>query len=760
MLMKYTPLFFGALFSLLGPLNAQQNLAQIAPGAWRAHVPMNRCQSIDAGANQLVLASQNGLWGYQFLDFERVPYTTAEGFSSIQPSALRYHQTQNWWIAGYQDGQIDLIKNGKIKAFPDLLSAGISSSRKVQRIFVTQDSAWLACDFGLVLVDMRQEVIRNSVLFSDNPLFTGQQCVDFVTFQNFGYAALSNGLYRFPLGANFKNLTLWEKINDIGAGGVRSLAVFQNHLVYLKNDQTDSIMRWAPGQSPQLVNTGQSSPIRSLRTSQNRLLVVADESVKTLNSSWQVDFSYSEAFGPFREAVISKEGEIFAASDRRGLVIISQNGATGGPPGPETKNVYDLKILEDGTIWVASGARSPTWGPSFRADQMFYRRNGSWKVLRESNDGYAFTHADFVQIAINPNDPSHLFVGSILSGLYEIRDFQYTNITQGPPIPLGQNRPGIGGLAFDAQSNLWFSPSYSDIGLIQQGTDGTTLQNVNFPGFTSVNVPTGDVLVDDLGHVWLASIGRGIAVYQPETGLRQYLTGQFNAGDLPSLSIRTMAKDRNGEIWVGTEDGIRVFSPGQLFTGQPVNGQRIVITAEDGNNELLLAQTVINDIAVDGANRKWIATQGAGVILVSDDGREVIHRFRAGDTPLFSDNVLCVAIDPTTGEVYFGTDLGIVSFRGNATEATGSFGDVYVFPNPVRETHDGPVTVAGLARDSDVIITDVAGNLVYKTQAQGGTATWNGLRYDGRRPATGVYLVFCTNEDGSEAMVTKFLYIH
>jgi ligand-binding sensor domain-containing protein len=203
-----------------------------------------------------------------------------------------------------------------------------------------------------------------------------------------------------------------------------------------------------------------------------------------------------------------------------------------------------------------------------------------------------------------------------------------------------------------------------------------------------------------------------------------------------------------------------VFSPGQMFTGQPVNGQRIVITAEDGNNELLLAQTVINDIAVDGANRKWIATQGAGVILVSEDGREVIHRFRAGETPLFSDNVLCVALDPSTGEVYFGTDLGIVSYRGNATEATDSFGDVYVFPNPVRETHDGPVTVAGLARDSDVIITDVAGNLVYRTQAQGGTATWNGRRYDGRRPATGVYLVFCTNEDGSEAMVTKFLYIH
>jgi hypothetical protein len=50
--------------------------------------------------------------------------------------------------------------------------------------------------------------------------------------------------------------------------------------------------------------------------------------------------------------------------------------------------------------------------------------------------------------------------------------------------------------------------------------------------------------------------------------------------------------------------------------------------------------------------------------------------------------------------------------------------------------------------------------LVYNTKANGGTAIWNGKLFSGERAATGVYLVFCTNEDGSQTKVTKFLFIN
>jgi hypothetical protein len=117
-------------------------------------------------------------------------------------------------------------------------------------------------------------------------------------------------------------------------------------------------------------------------------------------------------------------------------------------------------------------------------------------------------------------------------------------------------------------------------------------------------------------------------------------------------------------------------------------------------------------------------------------------------------------MDEKTGELYIGTDLGICSYRTDATKGGEKFGYVYAFPNPVEPNYDGPIAITGLVRDTDVKITDVSGNLVYNTKSNGGTAIWNGRRFSGERAATGVYLVFCTNEDGSQTKVTKILLIN
>ena len=173
-----------------------------------------------------------------------------------------------------------------------------------------------------------------------------------------------------------------------------------------------------------------------------------------------------------------------------------------------------------------------------------------------------------------------------------------------------------------------------------------------------------------------------------------------------------------------------------------------------------LSTEKINAIAVDGANQKWFATEKSGVFLVSPDGKKEIYHFTEESSPLFSNNVQTLAVNDKTGEVYFGTDRGIVSFRGEATEGGDDFGNVYVFPNPVRENYEGLITVTGLASNVNVKITDISGNLVFETTALGGQAVWDGRNFRGERVHTGVYLVFCTNDDGSKTHVTKLLYIH
>jgi hypothetical protein len=144
---------------------------------------------------------------------------------------------------------------------------------------------------------------------------------------------------------------------------------------------------------------------------------------------------------------------------------------------------------------------------------------------------------------------------------------------------------------------------------------------------------------------------------------------------------------------------------------------------------------------------------------MSDDGRKELAHFTTTNSPLLSDNIVRIAVNGVTGDVWFGTSEGIISYRGEATSGKKDFSGIYAFPNPVREDFNGVVTITGLVGNSSVKITDVSGNLVYETKSLGGQAVWDLRNYRSQRVATGVYLVFCANEDGTLAGVTKMLVI-
>jgi hypothetical protein len=174
----------------------------------------------------------------------------------------------------------------------------------------------------------------------------------------------------------------------------------------------------------------------------------------------------------------------------------------------------------------------------------------------------------------------------------------------------------------------------------------------------------------------------------------------------------------------------------------------------------LLEKETITAIAVDGANRKWFGTKSSGVYLISADGETELEHFNTENSPLLNNEITDIAINQTTGEVFIGTVSGLISYMGEATEGNDVFSDVYVYPNPVRETHEGPIVVKGLVDETNVKITDISGNLVYKTTSLGGQAIWDGKNLNGNRCKTGVYLVFLSNALGEQTKITKLLFIH
>ena len=234
-----------------------------------------------------------------------------------------------------------------------------------------------------------------------------------------------------------------------------------------------------------------------------------------------------------------------------------------------------------------------------------------------------------------------------------------------------------------------------------------------------------------------------------------FLNEEEGKGGLPVRDVLSMEEDLDGEVWVGTYQGIAVFyNQDCLFTGEACDAEQILIS-QDGNTQILLETEAVTAIEIDGGNRKWVGTQNSGVFLFSPDGIETIAHFTEENSPLLSNNIFDISINHATGEVFFATEKGIVSLMGDAANFEVEMENVRVFPNPVRPDFTGVIAIDGLAFDTDVKITDVAGNLVYETTSEGGRATWDGRKSDGTYAVNGMYLVFAGNADTRNAEVAR-----
>ena len=370
----------------------------------------------------------------------------------------------------------------------------------------------------------------------------------------------------------------------------------------------------------------------------------------------------------------------------------------------------------------------------------------------------------FVSVAINPTNVNQVYVGSWGNGLLEFNNASLSTVYNAQNSVLDSTFFGttnISGMDFDQNSNFWVSSSYGNE-ILAVKTPSNNLYNFSFPGFSTGTSEYTKLIVDKNDFVWiLDSKHLKITVFDYNKTLGttsddRFITFQNSSG---SGEIVTLQEDLDGEIWFGANPGVGViYNPQNVFSGneqiQPVYIQ------QDGQTQLLLETETVKCIAIDGANRKWFGTENSGVYLMSEDGTEEIEHFTTDNSPLFSNNIYDIKIDGKTGEVYIATEKGLISYKGTATDAEDDFSNVFVYPNPVRETYHGVIAIRGLVEDTDVRITDISGNLVSQTKSLGGQAIWDGKDLNGNRVQTGVYMVFNASQDGELKQAAKILFIH
>ena len=512
--------------------------------------------------------------------------------------------------------------------------------------------------------------------------------------------------------------------------------------------------------------------IQSLSVSYNDLFIVSESQIKIYKKSGATEI-ISQNISNAKDAIYDKDGNIWVADFDKDLlkynasVFVQQID----PNGPRTADIFKL-LSSKNDLWVAPGGYYASMMPMWNSRGVFlYENNADWTYKTVGALGNAF---DIVTAAFNPFDNDEVFLGSWNMGVIKLENknfvekynYQNTDGALDEFYDAGDMRIRISDLKFDENGNLWGLNSRVQNSLFVK-TKSNNWYSFNVKGVDGSSSEFKDLVIDNYGQKWGIRKNAGLFVYDDKGTIEntnddetQLINKNIGSGNLPSLEVYSLAVDLEGEIWVGTDKGIAVFySPGLVFSGENYDAQQILIQQGEYGQYLLDTET-INCIEVDGANRKWVGTNGSGIYLLSKDGTEEIHHFTTENSPLFSDNIIDIAINEISGEVFIGTEKGIISYRSDATKGYDTHKNVLVFPNPVKENYNGKIAIRGLVNNANVKITDINGNLVFESFANGGQAIWDGKNQSGNRASTGVYLVFSSNIDGEETMVSKILFIH
>jgi hypothetical protein len=425
-----------------------------------------------------------------------------------------------------------------------------------------------------------------------------------------------------------------------------------------------------------------------------------------------------------------------------------------------------------GGVILAPGALTDLWTRTFVADGASLYSGQEWMNLSNEN---LFGVTDIVDAAfkISSTGEIQLYLSSWGKGIVKLEGigssesldtvalFNTTN-SSGVLKGVGGNASDLrtGGITFDENGILWGVQSLVNTPLYSINQEGDFTAYSLSPGADGVALK--DIVTKD-GMIFIQSRTNGIYGYKDENGIgiKRKITSGIGNGNLPSDKILSLAFDHDGELWIGTDEGLVVlYSPDNVFDGSGNRDARPILFEEEGVVQKLLGENPVSAIHVDGGNQKWLGTRGAGLFLVSPDGLQTIHQFTAENSPLLSNTILSVATDPNTGELIIATDAGLIGFRGIATPGyVGTNPELAVYPNPIRPGYTGPLFIQGNTGDARIKITDVSGALVNDLQAAGGQAQWDGNKIDGSAVASGVYLIYATDDLGEITAQGKVLIV-
>lgn len=772
-----------ALLLLYTPPSAAQD------SRWRAHTSLRQATGLTVSDESVWTSTTGGIFRYIVASGEISAYTASEGLHSVQTRAITYDPVRDVVWIGYRDGVLDRLDpaTGVVISFRDIERADRFSSREINRIVVRGDSLYVATSFGVVVFDPVRNEVRDT--YSQlGSISAGVPVYDLIVAPGpAGDAALwvatNDGVARAPMGAvNLKDPGVWTvETAGLPSLELRAIARFEGR-IYV-GTTGDLAWRRDDGvyQTAGLTNNG----VFDLEIAPDALLGVSLFDPFVVSPSGQVRSVEIEGYQDPVALALGPDGNVWIGDTQGGLIAIEPPSVSQPtaelvhaelyPSGPYDNLFSGLEIDADGILWAAGISEG---------DAGFYRfrRPDDWtnytrRFVPELEGASAFER-------IHVDDRGHAWAGSAGGALAEVtasgevRKWNASNSSLRPATGT-DNFIIIGGISSDENGSVWVTNRAAPVPMhiYEPGGEWTGIPRIACDGFMTTGVTFDRIHIDSFGQKWiivldLANLRRVVGLLvldvngtptQLDDDACRFFASEGSGGQgLPGTAVTSVVEDRDGVMWIGTEKGLAFMINNAILardrTAVPIWPQ----FADRSQGTFLLNGILINDLAVDPANRLWVATdQGVKVVQQVEGGYAISDEFTSRNSPLFSDNVVAIAVDPTSGRVYMATDQGLISYESDAIAASEQVQDLKVYPNPVRiEDGSSPsIFIEGLVEATELRVVTLTGEVVARLTTRGGRARWDGRDVRDRLVPSGVYLIVAVGEGGDGAAYGKVAVI-
>ena len=741
---------------------------------WTDHLSYNETTDLSLWGSKVIVASEYGVFIYDEDDNSLSKFSKINGLIGERITSIKALVDYDAFVVGYQTGSFSIVySDGRIVHVNDIENSGVSGEKEINTIAYYGDIIYIGTTFGIVEYNLVKEEFGDTFYFGDNGSYI--QVNDIAFLDNFIFAATNTGVYKADANSPYLvDYNQWERqaIGDKTTTKFNSIAELSGNII-ANNVESDTEQYLYENSTWVLKHKYRN--VNKVKSDGEYMTYSAGNNVYIFNNEIQLIETLSKSDLMSMSSV--RNGDVtWISTKQEGLVknLNTDNWSYIAPNGPNRNYSFGLKAAAN-KLYVVYGYYDPSFKPEGR--KMGYDVYGdSWNFIPASTFSSV---PDLVDIAIDPKDIDHIYISSWGKGLLEMKDNEKEelwvekntdNHIQKLYYALDPDYISIrlGGSVFDKDGNLWVANGWSvERPFVVRMSTGEWNSFALDKISSRADNGMAAITIDDNGNKWISTRSDGIWVFNEGDSFEATdddkmlrFTKSENSGNLPDLKVNTVAIDKDNVAWIGTKLGLVVFSGIEdMFEVSYFKAEPIIINV-DGEGKKLLGDQAVTKIVVDGGNNKWLATESGGVYYTSANGQKTIYHFTQDNSPLPSNHILDLDIDPETGEVYFVTNKGLVSFKGSATEGGDNFSKVFAYPNPVRPDYNGDIYIKGLTDKTNVKITDINGNLVFETTSQGGQAVWNGRSFSGYKASSGVYIVFAVSKDGTDTTVTKILIVN